>query len=211
MTRGLAVTITATTLALLAASVLTAGPGGSGPETPRELRADTTGGTGPVTTTGRPGASAVNDAIGELHLVRPGRSPKVEDFTVKMMAGPSFRLADHLGRVVLVNFWATWCPPCREEMPAMERLYRQHRDRGFVVLAVSVDADPSVVPAYIKDNGFTFLVGSDPEMSLAGAYGVRALPSSFVVDRQGRVAAMAVGPRAWDSRAAHALVEGLTR
>ncbi len=154
---------------------------------------------------------ALESAMKGLDLIRPSRVRLAEDFTVPMPGGGRFRLADHRGKVVLVNFWATWCPPCREEMPAMERLFRRHRDSGFVMVAVSVDADPKVVAPFLKRHEFTFAVGLDPEMDLANAYGVRALPSSFVVDRAGHLTALALGPREWDAEAAHTLVAELTR
>ncbi|HEU5319646.1 MAG TPA: TlpA disulfide reductase family protein, partial [Methylomirabilota bacterium] len=97
------------------------------------------------------------------------------------------------------------------EMPAMERLYQRHRDAGFVILAVSVDADPEVVKPFVASHGFTFPVALDPRMQVAEVYGVRALPSSVLVDRTGAIVALAVGPRVWDNAAAHALVQALAR
>ena len=93
----------------------------------------------------------------------------------------------------------------------MERLWRQNKDRGFVLLAVSVDADPKVVAPFVREHGFTFPVGLDSKMDVANAYSVRALPSSFVIDRQGHLAALALGPRAWDNAASHSLVTAMTR
>lgn len=154
---------------------------------------------------------SLDAAIKELDLIRPSRQKAAEDFTAPLAGGRSFRLSEHRGKVVLINFWATWCPPCREEMPAMERLWRQHKGAGFVMVAVSVDADPKVVPPFVGEHGFTFQVALDPKMGVANAYGVRALPSSFLVDRQGKLAALALGPRAWDNDAAHSLVEALAR
>jgi peroxiredoxin len=95
-------------------------------------------------------------------------------------------------------------------MPAMERLWRGHKDAGFVMLAVTVDANPKLVTPFIERHGFTFTVGLDTKMEVANAYGVRALPSSFVIDRDGRLTALAIGPRVWDNVAAHALIERLT-
>ena len=152
----------------------------------------------------------LDDAIRELDLIRPSRQKVAEDFTLQMPGGTSFRLSDHRGKTVLVNFWATWCPPCREEMPAMERLYQQHKDRGLMLVAVSLDADPSLVSPYLKESKLTFPVALDPKAEVANKYGVRALPSSFVVDRVGTMTALALGPRAWDNDAAHSLVEALT-
>lgn len=154
---------------------------------------------------------AVADAVKELDLIRPSRRKFAEDFMLPLVEGPKFRLADQRGKVVMINFWATWCPPCREEMPAMERLWRHQKDQGFVLVAVSLDADPAVVKPFVDQYKLTFPVALDPKMDLGNAYGIRALPSSFVVDRQGYLAALALGPRAWDNDAAHSLVEGLLR
>ena len=154
---------------------------------------------------------SIDESLKKLDLIRPGRTRAAAEFAVATADGKGFRLNDYRGKVVFLNFWATWCPPCREEMPAMERLYARHRARGFVVVAVSVDADPRVIAPFLKASGFTFPVGLDPKMDVANAYGVRALPSSFIVDRQGNLAALAMGPRMWDSEASHALIEALVR
>lgn len=154
---------------------------------------------------------SVAEAMRELDLVKPPPGRAAEDFTLPMPDGQQFRLSDHRGKVVFVNFWATWCPPCREEMPAMERLYIRQKDRGFAMVAVSLDASPAVVAPYLAQARFTFPVALDPRMDLANAYGVRALPASFIVDPRGVVVAMALGPREWDGPAASALVEGVAR
>jgi peroxiredoxin len=96
-------------------------------------------------------------------------------------------------------------------MPAMEQLWQQHGADGFVLLAVSVDAQPNVVTAFLRNHRLTFATGLDPKMDLANTYGVRALPSSFIIDRDGKLAALALGPRTWDNEAAHSLVERLRR
>jgi peroxiredoxin len=147
----------------------------------------------------------------ELDLVRPPRARMAEDFTLPTPDGRQFRLSEHRGRVVLINFWATWCPPCREEMPSMERLYARQRDRRFTLVAVSLDGNPALVAPYFQQSRLSFPVVLDPRMDLANSYGVRALPASFLVDPQGTLVAMALGPRAWDGPAAHALVEGVAR
>ncbi|HEV8643129.1 MAG TPA: TlpA disulfide reductase family protein [Methylomirabilota bacterium] len=154
---------------------------------------------------------SVEEAIKELDLIRPSRTKTAEDFTAPLLGGKSFRLSQHRGQPVLINFWATWCPPCREEMPSMERLWRQHQDSGFVMLAISLDADPKVVPPFVTEHKFTFQIALDPKLDVANAYGVRALPASFLVDRRGNLAALALGPRTWDNDAAHSLIEGLMR
>ncbi len=153
----------------------------------------------------------IEQAIKDLDLIRPPRQKLADDFTLETAEGGRFRLSEQRGKVVFINFWATWCPPCREEMPAMERLHTRYKKDGFVMLAVSVDADRRAVTPFIDEHKFTFAVGLDPKMELANAYSVRGLPASFVVDRQGHLTALALGPRGWDNAAGRALVEGLTR
>jgi peroxiredoxin len=189
--------------AVVAASLLAAP---RSPQSPAAQRAET--GT-PSAATAASHALTIDQAIKELDLVRLARP--AHDFTLKTLEGKPFRLADQRGKVVLLNFWATWCPPCREEMPAMQRLYLKQKDNGFVMVAVALDGDPELVPPFVKERHLEFVIALDPKMDTANAYGVRALPSSFIIDKKGTMAALALGPRAWDNRAAQALVEGLVR
>ena len=99
-----------------------------------------------------PSSAAVDAAFRDLDLVKPSRNKAAEDFALPALDGGTFRLAEQRGKIVLVNFWATWCPPCLEEMPAMERLWRKHKDAGFVLVAVSVDTDPQKVTPFVKSN-----------------------------------------------------------
>jgi len=157
-------------------------------------------------------ASKYSDPYKALELIRPSRVQAAKEFAVLAPDRKSLRLADLKGQVVLLNFWATWCPPCREEMPAMDRLYQRYRERGFVVVALSVDAEGApVVTQFVKEHKLSFPVGLDPKMEVAERYGVRALPSTFIVDRKGNLAALAIGPRQWDGRSAHALIELLLK
>ncbi len=160
----------------------------------------------------RPGRQlSLDAAMRELDLIKPSRTRAVQDFTLPLVDGKSFRLTGHRGKILLINFWATWCPPCLEEMPALERLWRQHKDNRFVLLAVSLDSDPGLVRPFLSRHRLTFPVALDPKFEVANLYGVRALPATFVVDRLGNLAALALGPRTWDNDAAHSLLEGLTR
>jgi peroxiredoxin len=153
---------------------------------------------------------SLDEAIRELELIKPPKPKVAEDFTIPTANGQPFKLSAQRGRAVFINFWATWCPPCLEEMPALERLWRKQKDGGFVMLAVTVDSNPKLSTPFVEKHGFTFTVGYDPKMELANTYGVRALPSSFVIDRDGRLTAVAVGPRVWDNVAAHSLIERLS-
>jgi thiol-disulfide isomerase/thioredoxin len=121
-------------------------------------------------------------------------------FSLKDMDDEPHALQDYQGKVILLNFWATWCPPCRHEMPALEKLYLQFRKQDFVVLAINQWEDPDLVFAYTGDlNVFpTFPILFDPESTVAQQYGVKGLPTSFVIDRDGRVVYRAIGGREFD-------------
>ncbi len=126
------------------------------------------------------------------------------DFTLQDIGGRAHRLADLHGKVVFLNVWATWCPPCREEMPSMERLYRRLLGKDFVMLAVSEDETgaTAVVP-FVNQMGITFPVLIDPEGLVSQRYGVTGYPETFVIDRDGRVIQHIIGPEDWESEQAY--------
>ncbi len=152
------------------------------------------------------------DPVAALSLIRPRPAKEAPDFQARTPDDHLLRLADYKGKVVFLNFWATWCEPCREEMPGMERLHRAYKDRGLVVLAVSLDSQgASVVNPFVRKLGLTFPVALDPKMAVRERYGVWAVPSTFIIDRAGKRVLFANGSREWDSKAAHALMESLLK
>ncbi len=116
------------------------------------------------------------------------------DVTLTALDGSKVRLQELRGKVVLLNFWATWCPPCRREMPALDELYRQSVDRGLVVLAVT-DDDVVAVREYAAKNRYAFPIVMDPERRSFEKYRVAGYPSSIVIDREGGIAAVFMGAR----------------
>ena len=159
-----------------------------------------------------PAASASGDPAAALSLMSPKPLKPAKEFRVSTPDNRSLTLADFKGKVVFLNFWATWCKPCEEEMPGMERLYKKYKDKGLVVLAISEDTDGAgAVTPFVKKHGLTFPVGLDPRMSVAAQYGVWALPSTFIIDRHGNRAHFANGPRDWDGRAAQDFFESVLR
>jgi peroxiredoxin len=158
-----------------------------------------------------PAAAAVDPAR-ELDLIKPNRQQQAKDFKVAALDGSRLSLADLKGKVVFLNLWATWCPPCKEEMPAMERLWQRYKDQGLVVIALSMDSGgaKSVKP-YIDHAKYTYPVGLDPKMEVAQLYGARSVPSTFIIDRSGMLRAIALGPRDWDGKAAFAYIESLLK
>jgi peroxiredoxin len=116
------------------------------------------------------------------------------DFTLADVHGKSCGLRELRGKVVLLNFWATWCPPCRKEIPDLETLYQRFRSQGFVVLGIS-DDEPSKVRAFVREHAVTYPVLLDPGSKVNQSFQVDGIPKSFLYDRQGRVAATAMDMR----------------
>ena len=122
----------------------------------------------------------------------------VPDFSLVDAEGSLQRLSTVRGRVVLVNFWATWCPPCLAEMPSLEALYQTYRDRGLKVLAVSSDTQGAqIVLPFVTQNHLSFPVLLDPSGEVTRLYGVASLPTTYVLDREGRLVTVVVGGRDW--------------
>ena len=132
------------------------------------------------------------------------------DFALSSLSGGTVRLADLRSKVVLVNFWATWCVPCRMEMPALEALYQRYKDAGLVVLAINLDTLSSAsVEAFVKEVAVTFPIVLDPAWSTAKLYQVRGLPTTYLIDRAGNVVVREVGERDWLDGVSHMAVQGL--
>ena len=122
------------------------------------------------------------------------------EIVLKDLQGRDVKLSDLRGKVVLVNFWATWCKPCKEEMPAMQASYDKLRDKGFVVLAVNELEDTARVAEHIRTHGHTFEVVMDHNNQVANMYGVVGLPASFLIDPQGIVRELISGSLLTESR-----------
>jgi peroxiredoxin len=109
------------------------------------------------------------------------------DFTLASLEGETVSLSDYTGQVVLINTWATWCPPCRAEMPAINTFYEAHQDKGFTVLAVNNQEDAQTITDFVEASGFGFPVLLDPEAEMTELYQVRGLPTTFIIGRDGTI------------------------
>jgi peroxiredoxin len=118
-------------------------------------------------------------------------------------------LAALRGKVVLVNFWASWCVDCRPEMPALERLHREAGGHGLAVIGINARENAQTVRRYARELDLTFPLVLDPNGAINTLYGVVGVPTTFLIDRDGRAVSLAVGPRDWESRPARALIESL--
>lgn len=108
------------------------------------------------------------------------------DFTLRLLAGGNLRLAEQRGQVVMVNFWASWCAPCREEMPHLDRLYAKYRASGFTLLGVNVDDEVRNATGAAQRMGLSFPVLLDTDKTVVKLYGVSTMPSTVLIDRDGR-------------------------
>ncbi|HTP04731.1 MAG TPA: TlpA disulfide reductase family protein [Nitrospirota bacterium] len=127
---------------------------------------------------------------------------RAPEFRLQALDGSTVSLADFRGKVVMVHFWATWCPPCVEEMPMLEQLYRSLGSTDFKILAVSVDeGGAGAVAEFMQRNGLSLPALLDPGKSVAGLYGTFKFPETYILDRRGVVKYKAIGPRNWTAPA----------
>ncbi len=157
-----------------------------------------------------PAAEEVPGLSTTLTAVDPVEAP---DFTLSDMDETAHTLSDLRGNYVLVNFWATWCPPCRKEMPSLESLYQQYRERSFRVLAVNQWENPDHVFSYMGELDVfpSFPILFDPKSEVSERYGVRGLPTSFIIDPQGRIIYRAIGGREFNHPDVTTLIESLLK
>ena len=127
--------------------------------------------------------AVISGAVGAATTAASG----APDFTLPSIEGPNLRLQEQRGQVVMINFWATWCGPCRVEMPHLARLYDKYRGSGFTVLAVNIDEDPYKAANLAKQIGIRFPVLLDKEKKVSRLYDLSTMPSTILVDREGRV------------------------
>ena len=157
-----------------------------------------------------PISGGLDPLFAAMSIHRPVDKPEAPEFTLSDLSGRSVHLRELRGKLVFVNFWATWCAPCRLEMPSMERLYQTFKETEFAMLAVSIDRQGAdVVKPFIQDLQLTFPVLLDRGMEVTRAFGMRGLPTTYLIDRDGRLIGAAVGSRAWYSIEAKALIAGL--
>lgn len=155
-----------------------------------------------------PGPAPAAEPVQERGRVRIGAP--APNFQLYDLTGRLVTLSDYRGRVVLLNFWATWCGPCRVEMPAMEDLYREFNRRDFEILAVSTDQQGAAVTRpFSEEMDLTFPILHDSDFRVGVAYGARTLPMTFLVNRQGVITHRIFGARDWQSPEGRQLINKL--
>ncbi len=158
--------------------------------------------------------SAVADTLPvsstELPLTFPKERKVAPDFKLTLLNGNSISLSSLKGQVVLLNFWATFCSPCREEMPALQTLWKKYKQQGLVIIAVSIDqSDLQYVQQYIQNAELTFPVGMDTNKSIRRNYEIKVLPTTYIIGRDGKFLARAIGDRNWASNTSLSYFENL--
>lgn len=140
------------------------------------------------------------------------KSPAPEISVVSLADGSATKLSALKGKVVLLNFWATWCPPCREEMPSMVKLNNAMNGKPFQMVAVSIDeGGKQDVESYLKESGHKLPVYLDPDGNASKQYGITGVPETFVIDKQGVIVKKVIGGLAWDSPEVASFLEGLMK
>ena len=157
------------------------------------------------------GASEVEMRLGSLGFQTPKEDLQAIDFTLKDLTGRPRNLSSYKGKLVFLNFWATWCGPCRAEIPSMEQLYSELKDQGFTIVAVNSQEPPEQVSAFVEETGMSFPVLLDSTGKVGAVYGVRAIPTTYIIDPQGAIRGRMVGTRDWYSPDIISVVKELSR
>ena len=158
--------------------------------------------------------AAGQDYWADAGVVRIGEKKPVPapGFTLNTLNGRKVSLKDFKGKVVFLNFWATWCPPCVAEMPAMDVLHKKFKDKGLFVIAVNSEESVNKVSKFIKKRNYTFLVLLDEDGSVANdSYRAIGFPTTYLIDKLGNVVGKAEGARDWDSRESVKLLEEILK
>ncbi|MFA5353317.1 MAG: TlpA disulfide reductase family protein [Thermodesulfovibrionales bacterium] len=138
-------------------------------------------------------------ALASLSFAAASPAP---DFSLSTLDGKKVTLSSMKGKVVLLHFWASWCPPCKKELPSLVSLHREMQEKGLVVLAVSIDRSESALRSYMTENSLPFTVLYDRNKEVAfNGYPVPGLPTTYLIDRNGAISRRIVGKRDWTSSA----------
>ena len=154
---------------------------------------------------------AAQDLFKRLSIETPGEVIQAPDFTLEDLSGQRVSLKELRGKVVFLNFWATWCVPCREEMPLMEKLHREFKNQGLEVVAVNFREDKKEVQKFFAELGLTFKSLLNSSGDVSDKYGAWSLPLTYIVNRKGEFVGKIVGERKWDSEDARAFFRALLR
>jgi len=139
--------------------------------------------------------------------VPPAKDPVA--INLKDVDGKNVSISDFKGNIVFLNFWTTWCPTCRIEMPSMEKLHQKLKNKDFAMVTINLQESASQVKSFFEEFKLTFTALLDPTGEIGALFGIRAIPTTYILDKTGKIIGMVNGPREWDSKASITLFENL--
>ncbi len=154
-------------------------------------------------------APVAEDYFKKLGIEKPEKKILAPAFTLEDLSGKRVSLKDLKGKVVFLNFWATWCIPCRQEMPTMEELHREFKGQGLEVVAVNIKESMKEARKFFDELGLTFTALLDKDGKVSEEYGAWSIPLSYFINRNGEFVGKVIGYREWDSKEARAFFQGL--
>ena len=156
-------------------------------------------------------AHGETDYMEELSIIRFDEKVKAQNFILKNLNGREVSLEDYRGQIILINFWATWCPPCLLEMPSMEKLYAKFKNEGFTILAIDLQEEADNVKVFKEKYKLNFPILLDSDGVVGQFYAVKSIPTTYLVDREGYLIGSALGARNWASEDAFGLIRQLLK
>jgi thiol-disulfide isomerase/thioredoxin len=155
-------------------------------------------------------ANKVKDLISKLGGGAPKKTMKFFDGSLMDMNGKKVKLSDFSGKVILLNLWATWCPPCRAEMPSIEKLHKEYSNKNFMIVAVSQGENLDTVKKFVKGT-YSFPIFVDINNEISKNYSSGSIPTTYIIDKEGYILAGFVGGREWDSKEVKELINELLK
>ena len=154
--------------------------------------------------------AGLDELYGDMGVIKVPDVKVAVEIKLKDVHGNEVRLSDFRGKIVFLNFWTTWCPTCRIEMPSMEKLHQKFKDKDFAMVAIDLQESASQVKAFFKEYKLTFTALLDSTGEVGTRFRINAIPTTLILDQKGQIIAKAVGPREWDSKKSIALFKHLT-
>ena len=155
------------------------------------------------------GEREIDQLFEDMGVQKVSEDTEPLEIKLKDVKGKEIALSDFRGKIVFLNFWATWCPPCRNEMPSMEKLYQRFKDREFAMIAISLQEPASRVEKFFREHNLNYIALLDSKGEVGSQYGIRSIPTTLILNRSGKVIGGVIGAKEWDSRKSFALFDYL--
>ena len=152
----------------------------------------------------------LDELFGDMGVIKVPDVKVAVEIKLKDVDGNEVRLSDFRGKIVFLNFWTTWCPTCRIEMPSMEKLHQNFKAKDFAMVTINLQESASQVKAFFKEYKLTFTALLDSTGDVGTRFRINAIPTTFILDQKGQIIAKAVGPREWDNKKSIVLFKHLT-